>query len=483
MFEHIQQHRASPLGFIGDAEDADMVYGGSSEGYVALDEALDTEAAFHAENAASDSKVRQATVSSSVFNLVNTVVGTGLLAFPFAMKLCGMLLGSTFLIGVAVLGVFSTHLLVETLHVQTGGRFNRNSYASMASFSLGKVGVLLANMSMALACFGAGASYLVILGDLIGPIVEEIGGLEEDSVKRSYVILSVLVVLGPLAALRRLDSLRFASVVALLSVGYLIGAISFEGMRSINRGFPDTCGAGDCVKLAVFSRDFLRSIPLIAFGFTCHPSLPAIFSELREPSKRRFRQITATTFATSGFLYLVVACFGYLIFFGDTKSNVLKNFDDPEVHIWLAIGGISVTVLLSFPLLALPLFSVLEEVLFKATPENPAPLHYHLGLVAIVIAAQVLIGILVDDVSLVFGIVGSTASTMISFILPAAFYIQTSRKLGIARTTSPTFIGAVILLVCGCVFMVAATVVTIVDAGSEDRKDDADNLLLLPLHP
>ena len=55
---------------------------------------------------------KQGTVKSSIFNLVSTIVGGGVLSLPYAFRQTGFALGAVILGLVAIMSAYSAHLLV-----------------------------------------------------------------------------------------------------------------------------------------------------------------------------------------------------------------------------------------------------------------------------------------------------------------------------------------------------------------------------------
>lgn len=372
---------------------------------------------------------REGTVFASIFNLINTVIGSGVLALPFAFKVCGVLLGNIFLLMVATLGATATYLLIEVAeevekHLPKGTSATFMHMAEAASgATLGKV----VDAAVSGVCFGAMTSYIIIIADLVTPLIEVAGGPEGGFTMRLAVIAGALCVLIPLSSLRNLDGLKITSLIAICSVTYLIGVLVYEGGVSLGEDDFLDCDIGDsCLKVAEFSTDFLRTIPIICFAFTMQTSLPAIFAELKNPTKERFRTIVFVTVGVCTVVYSAAGSFGYFTFWESTQGNVLDGFEELADNVPVAIGmaGITVTVTFSFPVLAVPLFDIIND---RISPVERSK-KQHFAVIFAVIGVQTIIAIFVEDVSLVFGIVGATCSTTISFILPSIFYLKIMPK-------------------------------------------------------
>eukprot|EP00041_Stephanoeca_diplocostata_P004524 m.46588 g.46588 ORF g.46588 m.46588 type:complete len:125 (+) comp15169_c0_seq3:234-608(+) len=88
-----------------------------------------------------------------------------------------------------------------------------------------------------------------------------------------------------------------------------------------------------------------------------------------------------------------------------------------------------------------------------------------------IVGTNYMIAFFVSDVSIVLGIAGALGSTVISFILPAIFYIAIHPS----PLKSVNKILAICLLCLGVVFAVVSTVVTLLDAvDGSDEPSAAD---------
>jgi len=81
--------------------------------------------------------------------------------------------------------------------------------------------------------------------------------------------MSVRLVVIPLSFLRRLDSLKYTSVVALISIGYLVILVVYhfaKGDTMADRGPIRVIRWGGVVQT-------LQSFPVIVFAYTCHQNV------------------------------------------------------------------------------------------------------------------------------------------------------------------------------------------------------------------
>lgn len=131
---------------------------------------------------------------------------------------------------------------------------------------------ILFDAAIAIKCFGVGVSYLIIIGDLMPGVVR---GFNENAenvpflVDRHFWVTVFMLVVIPLSYLRRLDSLKYTSVVALVSIAYLVVLVEYHfvlGDTKADRGPIRVIRWGGLVPT-------LQSFPVIVFAYTCHQNV------------------------------------------------------------------------------------------------------------------------------------------------------------------------------------------------------------------
>lgn len=86
----------------------------------------------------------------------------------------------------------------------------------------------------------------------------------------------------PLSFLRRLDSLKYTSVIALVSIGYLVVLVVYhfaKGDTAAERGNIDVIHTKGAISI-------LSSFPVIVFAYTCHQNVSSTHPSQRPPPIR-----------------------------------------------------------------------------------------------------------------------------------------------------------------------------------------------------
>jgi amino acid permease len=165
----------------------------------------------------------------------------------------------------------------------------RASFFAIAQLTFPSAAVFF-DAAIAIKCFGVSVSYLIIIRGLMPNVVASLyhdltspdTNPPEFAVSGRFWITLFMLVLVPLAFLRRLDSLRHTSYVALFSVGewIIFGLLDFVIDRRhlaylvvivITAYFWPLKGAtppGD-ISLIHFTPNFVSTFPIQVFAFTC----------------------------------------------------------------------------------------------------------------------------------------------------------------------------------------------------------------------
>lgn len=109
-----------------------------------------------------------ASIQSAIVNLLNTIVGAGILAMPFAIKQNGILLGSFLILfsgSAAGLGLYFQGLCSTFLPP------GKASFFQLAQITYPSLSVIF-DIAIAIKCFGVGVSYLIIIADIMPQISE-----------------------------------------------------------------------------------------------------------------------------------------------------------------------------------------------------------------------------------------------------------------------------------------------------------------------
>ncbi|KAI8723842.1 Aa-trans domain-containing protein [Fusarium sp. LHS14.1] len=385
----------------------------------------------------------QATTISSVVNLLNTIVGAGTLAMPSVMSHMGIMLGVFLIIWSGITAAFGLYLQSRCARYLERGTA---SFFALSQITYPNAAVIF-DAAIAIKCFGVGVSYMIIIGDLMPGVV--LGFLSNANsapylVDRNFWITAFMLIIIPLSFLRRLDSLKYTSIIALVSIGYLIILViyHFAVDKHADPGSIRVIQWGGAIET-------LSTLPVVVFAYTCHQNMFSILNELKDNSPSSVIGVVGSSIGSAASIYIVVAITGYITFGNAVVGNIVSMYPTGAAS---TIGKAAIVVLVTFsvPLQVHPCRASLDAVLKwrpnrhssgnrrTSTPLLPtAPANDHGAgstmsdlrfavITTFLLTFAYMTALSVTSLDRVLAFVGSTGSTSISFILPGLFYYKIS---------------------------------------------------------
>uniref|UniRef100_A0AAQ5YYI9 Amino acid transporter transmembrane domain-containing protein n=1 Tax=Amphiprion ocellaris TaxID=80972 RepID=A0AAQ5YYI9_AMPOC len=419
-----------------------------------------------------------ASFGMSVFNLSNAIMGSGILGLSFAMANTGIVLFTVLLVGVAILSLYSVHLLLVT--AKEGGSL---IYEKLGERAFGWPGKMAAFGSIIMQNIGAMSSYLFIVKYELPEVIRAFRGLEENSgewyLNGNYLVVFVSIgVILPLSLLKNLGYLGYTSGFSLSCMVFFLGVVSSMDFSRADVS-PAVIGSHDahhstgvhfephpdeeemCTpKYFVFNSQTAYTVPILAFAFVCHPEVLPIYSELKDRSRKKMQNVSNLSILAMLIMYMLSALFGYLTFYDNVEAELLHTFTKVykfDTMLLMVRLAVLTAVTLTVPIVLFPIRSSITTLLFSGREFSWTR---HMLIAAAILAFNNMLVIFVPTIRDIFGFIGSSAATMLIFILPAAFYLRLVKSLPFR---SPQKIGATIFLVVGIVFMIGSLSLIVLD--------------------
>ncbi|KAH2791937.1 hypothetical protein KXW38_002465 [Aspergillus fumigatus] len=375
-------------------------------------------------------------------NRVSTVIGAGVLAMPLAISRMGMALGICVILWSGMTAGLGLYLQARCAQYLDRGS---SSFFALSQLTYPNAAVVF-DAAIAIKCFGVGVSYLIIIGDLMPDVVQGFVGTTpayDFLVDRHFWVTAFMLIVIPLSYLRRLDSLKYTSIAALVSMGYLVILVVYHFVKG------DTMDERGPVRLIHWAGPVpaLSSLPVIVFAFTCHQNMFSILNEISNNSHSRVTGVVLASIGSSAATYILVAITGYLSFGDNVGGNIVSMYPP---GVWATVGraAIVMLVMFSYPLQCHPCRASIDAVLRwrpkpaagndnlphhhpllgprgHRAPEPMSDLRFSLITTTILILSYI-VAMTVSSLEAVLAYVGSTGSTSISFILPGLFYYKIS---------------------------------------------------------
>lgn len=405
-----------------------------------------------------------ASAPSVLLNLLKSIIGAGILGIPLALQRLGYVPGLLVMLVAAGLSFFGLYLLAIVIH-----RHGRSStFSSIArEFYPQRWLLVLLDGAIVVKCMGVGMSYLSVVGDVVPDILRGLAGPKATTGVLASKWLWVLIVSAidaPLVCMRRIDSLKYTSVVGLLGVVYLLGLSLYQ---CVKQGATEA-GLGPIRAFVPVTVVGLTSFSVFVFAFTCHQNLFPIQNEARRNDVRPMTTLLAVALLAS---FLCYGAFGTLSGLAnpDIKDKILAVYPIDEWPYIVARIFYVVLLTFSFPLQTFPtrlsLLSIVqtlrrrpaaplppltdaeetaiekkvftkgaregedgdmsEEALEPAapSPEASGPTAYWLATAAIIVVAGVVASLPVS-LDMFLTVVGSTSGPVICYFLPALLFLK-----------------------------------------------------------
>jgi len=434
-----------------------------------------------------------------------SLLGTGLLAQPRACETTGLVL----FVFLSLLALTISHLAAMMLcrtsvFLASTSQSNPSGYADVVAMVLGRKGELLTMWSIALMQIGCCVGYVVVIGDVFTPLIAHWSHMSSSPSTTQIIYFAATFVLAPLCVfVRNLASLRFTSAIAMFVIMFFGAVVVGNGIYVISSSNPDEKRRDliqdEDVELTG-PRYFpsgtaaLRAIPLVCFAYFMHFNVLPVLKTLHELgplAESVYEKASKWSFMMSGSVTSSFGILGYLTFLSETDSDILSNFKVSGTYISSFLNVVralyGVGLMLAFPIVLWEARENLKRIIFggdkhhkvhSSSAASYSPLvadefselndetnatiledrvqggrdlplrdtfkvHAIISLLLVYLTAT--LGAVVSDLEVVFGLIGSTCTPVIAYVLPALVYLNSG-----AAARNDHELQAKIILGIGC---------------------------------
>ncbi|XP_014674612.1 PREDICTED: putative sodium-coupled neutral amino acid transporter 11 [Priapulus caudatus] len=358
-------------------------------------------------------------------NFINSIIGSGIIGMPYALKQAGIGLGIVLMVVVAVVTDYSILLLIRS-----GQLTDTNTYQGMVQVA-----------------FGRGGFYALSIMQFLYPFI-----VGEDSIlgNRHFIIcVATLLTTLPLSLYRNIARLGKISLVALVFVAFIVVVVLVK-TATIGPHIPVTEGAWNFA-----NKNVTQAIGIMSFAFMCHHNSFLIYDSLEQPTLRRWNQTTHISVLVSFLTTVVFALAGYITFTGHTQGDVLENYCRRDDLMNAARVLFAITIMFTYPIECFVTREVLENAIF--VHRGPETIGRHIFTTIAIVVATVLASMATDCLGIVLELNGVLAAAPLAFILPAVCYIKVQEGSILSRDKFPAFLCALfglIVAVAGLVLVI-----------------------------
>jgi len=380
----------------------------------------------------------QSGIGGASANLVNSIVGAGIIGIPYAFRQSGIVAGILLLILVAfltekslriIVGLASYHPLLHNRQVQT--------FEDLASYPFGNIGSKFILLNMFVLAYGAMVAYLLIIKDTIPSIL----GIEQEDTyleRNGIMFLTSLLIMVPLAMQRDMASLSITSLFSVTADVFLV--IFISAYAPIKETVANNGGLGTVLANDSFNPGLFIGLGILSTALACQHSAFIVSGSLEDPTRRRWAIVTGNSIVISAILCLILGITGYLGFLNETQGDVLNNFDVDLPIAKAARALLAITMFCTYPMESFVARHVLIMLFHGGDMDGKDDPKYNEALGTGeaggylcfnrrqtwtwgIYVLTLIPALLVDDIGPVLSITGSVGGGSISYLAPGLIYL------------------------------------------------------------
>ncbi|NXF08365.1 AVT2 protein, partial [Smithornis capensis] len=384
-------------------------------------------------------------LTSAGFNIINSIIGSGIIGLPYSMKEAGFPLGVLLLFVVAYITDYSIILLIKG-----GNLSSTKTYQELVRKTYGLAGYIILSALQFLYPFIAMISYNIITGDTLTKVFLKIPEVQLDKVftdRHFIILLTTITITLPLSLyqdIAKLGKISFISLILtiVILIIVMVRTVTFSPL------VPKSENAW------IFAKsNAVQAIGVMSFAFICNHNSFLIYGSLEEPTLKKWSQVTHVSVSLALVISVVFAACGYITFTGYTEGDIFENYCRDDNLVTFGRFCYGVTVLLTFPLECFVTREVIANVFFHG---HLSTLFHTVVTVAIIVVATG-VSLVYDCLGIVLELNGVLSATPLVFIIPPACYLRLSKE----RWNHPETLISCLILALGVLVMAVGFVMTI----------------------
>lgn len=377
-------------------------------------------------------------------NLMNSIVGAGIIGIPYAIRQAGFIVGLLLLLLVAYLTDKSLRVIIElaSFHPKLKD-LGVLTYEDLMTIPFGRAGNYFVLVNMFILAYGAMVAYLLIIKDTV-PVVLRLEVPENqdtntdgDFWEREFVMLiTSLVIVVPLSMMRDMASLAFTSLLSVTADVVLVGfVIAFSPVKS---SVSDAGGFGQILADNWINSKLFIGLGVLSTAMACQHSAFIVSGSLENKTAARWAAVTFRSITTSVVLCILLGVAGYLGFLDETRGDILNNFDADSVPANAGRGLLAVTMFFTYPMECFVARHVLVKLLYNGDMDaetvgpdgQVVPEHKWLfgllgrreRLTLVIYIATLIPALFLNDLGPVLSLTGSLGASCVAYMGPGLVY-------------------------------------------------------------
>jgi sodium-coupled neutral amino acid transporter 11 len=400
---------------------------------------------FHAMNPQNSAKL-------TIFLLINTMIGSGILNQPFVFKESGIIGG---LLGFTLASIATwTGLLCLT---EAGIYADVLEYSGLAYHAFKRHGERLVDVAIIILAFGAQLGYILVVGTTLSSLLKS-WGCDSDVCGNIWTtIISVAVFVAPVCMFRHFGHLAYLSLFSIAAIVAVLLLVLIGGpIKHRTEHVADSYNVFNIEGL-------MSSTGSIVFALSCASANFQAFitTEKKSQNLESWSFITGSSVFVGAFMCMIMGIAGYLSFGSGTDGMILDNFTQHGFDFFklMVVTHLILYIPVNFVIMR---YSLVKITSGKRSELLPFSTHtiLTLGLLVVITAIVILLlslGLASGEAfSLILDLSGGIGGSLATLILPAAIYIK------VMPSDSKMYWTSRVLLLFGFFVMIAVVAETVI---------------------
>ena len=381
----------------------------------------------------------------SIFGLSSMCLEASSMILAIKCKYFGMI---NYLLAILLGGLLAYWCLV--MMIKAGKNIKEKNYSKVVKTILGKKVGIYMDANIALYLFGVLISFMVIMYQVVGSVVFDIGiaigkiganEYEDFSVyhekywSQQYylkfpIMFGITILVIPLCLLKDISKMRIPSLIGVMALIYSILVIIVESFfYLINENIP----SGESMNWYDIRPAFSWGDGLPIFGgistvfylYSCHAGAFPVYKALRNNTTRRIKKVFRRSILLDICIYFTVAAASFITSPFKPPELILyrKNLSgfDPDYFILIAKFGIIFNLFFSTPANYAGLRLSVFELVWGNTNITKTK---NLVVTIVILSVVTLIGALYDKILAYIELLGGFCSTVYCILIPGLIYAK-----------------------------------------------------------
>lgn len=357
-------------------------------------------------------------VFSTTMNLLNSVLGAGILSISNSFTFCGLIPSVSIITISGVLSYASAALIVK-MQLQT----NCDSISTLAGMALGNFGKIIMGISCAFFCYSCMTAYIIMGTEIIQSYAMLMGFDLHPFGKRAVLVL-IFAFVGPIALTlpRKLTFLGYISFSCFASLFIFSGGMIYEGAIKLSHD-----GIDPSVETGVFNLGIFNALGIYSLSFALAAVIVPIIKHMTPNLQKRYLA-SGCAFFFSFLMVLVPGVIGYLMFGRSAQPLILNNFPDDDVLFIIVRAGCFIILISSYPVLGLTILGLISRIIYGTEDQQRLPWQRRAICLVLENALPLLIAVFLPNVRPAMAIGGALGGGISNFVLPALIWFVLSPR-------------------------------------------------------